>query len=451
MSLRFLRPEPGAPVAVRFPPIAREVLDNGLSVWALPFDGVPVASIALVLRHGTAADPADRPGLASLTADLLDEGAGPYDAIRMAEAFSRLGTELEVDASPDSTALVVTCLARVVPDALALLADVVVRPHLERADFTRVRELRMSRLRQLSRSASTAADRAFVSHVFGGHPYGHGALGTTESLAAMTEDDARAHWQATYGPRAATLVVPGTLGADEVHRAVDRAFGPWSGPATSIARLDTLDQAPASPRIVLVDRPGSAQSELRIGHLAPSRHTNAYHSLVVLNAVVGGQFTSRINRRLREERGVTYGARSSFDFRRVAGTFSCDASVQTDATSSAVADVLDELSSVGRDVVGEDELSAARASLTRGYVRHFETAGQLTRAVSQLVTLDLPDDTFDRFVPAIDGVTTQGIQSAARTFIRPDEATIVVVGDAASCGTALEGLGREIVGYAPEF
>jgi zinc protease len=451
MSLRFLRPDPGAPVAVKFPPIARETLDNGLAVWSLPFDGVPVASIALVIRHGTAADPADRPGLASLTADLLDEGAGQYDAIRMAEAFSRLGTELEVDASPDSTALVVTCLARVVPDALALLSDVVARPHLEVADFNRVRELRTSRLRQLSRSASTAADRAFISTVFGAHPYGHGALGTIASLEGMTVDDARSHWKAAYGPSAATLVVTGALPPDEVHRAVGQAFGSWRDQQPLLAGPNTLENAAPAPKIVLVDRPGSAQSELRIGHLAPSRHTSVYHRLVVLNAVLGGQFTSRINRRLREEKGVTYGARSSFDFRRVAGTFSCDASVQTDATASAVADVLEELRFIGSTPVGDDELSAAQASLTRGYVRHFETAGQLTRAVSQLVTLDLPDDTFDRFVPAIDGVTSEGIQDAAQTSIRPHDASIIVVGDASACATSLEALGREVVGYVPEF
>ena len=451
MSTRFLRPDPGAPAAVRFPPIERRVLDSGLALWSLPFDGVPVASIALVLRNGTALDPADRPGLASLTADLLDEGAGGLDAIRLTEAFNRLGTELEVDAGPDSTALVVTCLARVVPDVLALVADVVMRPHFESADFLRVRELRMGRLRQLSRSASTAADRAFVSALFTEHPYGHGALGTTASLEAMTVDNAREHWQATYAPEAATLVVTGAVPADDVRRAVDRSFGGWVGAGSPHTAPPAPPAPPADARLIFVDRPGSAQSELRIGHLAPSRRTNAYHALVLLNAVVGGQFTSRINRRLREEKGVTYGARSSFDFRRAAGTFSCDASVQTDATAGAIADVLEELSAVRRTPVEDEELGAARASLTRGYVRHFETAGQLTRAVSQLVALDLPDDTFDRFVPAIEAVTTDDVQDAARTFVKPDEATVVVVGDRAACGDAIDRLGRDVVLHQPEF
>lgn len=450
MSARFTRPAPGAATAIHFPPIARATLDNGLGVWAIKHDGVPIVSASLLIQRGTGDDPADRHGLASLTGDLLDEGAGTRDAIALAEEFGRLGTQVEIDVSPDATLISFSSLSRVFSSALHLIADVIVRPRLAATDFTRVRELRLNRLRQLSRSASTMADRAYVSAIFGDHAYGHGALGTTASLDLMTLDDARTFWARMFGPGEATLVVSGDIDADDVRRAAASALGTWQDPRERPAEAAQPDLRP-DPRILLVDRPGAPQSELRIGHAGPPRQTSAYHALIVLNAVLGGQFTSRINRRLREEKGVTYGAHTSFDFRRLAGAFSCDTSVQADATAGAVADVLAEFAAVGRDAVSNDELSAARASLTRGYVRNFETAGQLARGAAQLATFGLPDDTFDRFVPSVEGVAGTDVHAAAQRFIRPADTTIVVVGDAETCQAPLEQLGRAVVITTPQF
>lgn len=449
MSSRFTRPGAGAATPVRFPRIAREQLDNGMRVWCVPYGAIPVATATLVVSRGTGNDPADRHGLASLTGDLLDEGAGDHDAVTLAEAFARIGTQFDIDVGPDATTLTCSGLARALDRALDLMADVVMRPTLGASDFSRVRELRVSRLRQLSRSAGTVADRAYVSAVFGDHAYGHGALGTTSSLGAMTVDDARQFWAAMFGPTEATLIVVGDVVSADVVAAARRAFGSWTAapaPSTAAAAA-TLPDA----RVLLVDRPGAAQSELRVGHVGPARSTPDYHALVVLNAVLGGQFTSRINRRLREEKGITYGAHTSFDFRRLAGSFSCDTSVQSDATADAVSDVLQEFERVGREAVAEEELAAARASLTRGYVRNFETVGQIARAAAQLAIYELPDDTFDRFVPAIEAVGRDDVQAAASTCVRPDDATVVVVGDAASCLAPLERIGRPVEAVVPEF
>jgi zinc protease len=317
-------------------------------------------------------------------------------------------------------------------------------------DFARVRELRVSRLRQLSRSAATMADRAYVSAVFAGHPYGHGALGTTASLEALSVHDARAFWETTFGPVGATLVVCGDVDDSEVARAASSVFQTWVQPPPAPPMVSLPALVP-DPRVILVSRPGSPQSELRIGHAGPGRTTPAYHALVVLNAVIGGQFTSRINRRLREEKGITYGAHTAFDFRLLAGSFSCDSSVQADATGTAIADVLDEFAAARQESVAGEELSAAKASLTRGYVRNFETAGQLGRAAAQLATYGLPDDTFDRFVPLVEAVASPDVLAAAGQVVRPDEATVVVVGDPDVCLPSLGLLGRSVVELKPEF
>ncbi len=449
MSARFTRPSAGAATPVRFPSIVRERFDNGLRVWTIPYGAIPVATATLVVGRGTGDDPADRHGLASLTGDLLDEGAGDLDAIALAEAFARLGTQLDIDVGPDATTVSCSGLSRSLDRTLDLLASVVRRPRLDATDFERVRELRVNRLRQLSRSASTMADRAYVTAVFGDHAYGHGALGTTAALEAMSVDDARAFWQQHLGPSLATLIVVGDVEAAAVTSAATRAFDTWEAPVAP-AGIEVASTRP-DPRIVLVDRPGASQSELRIGHLAPGRSTPDYHALVVLNAVLGGQFTSRINRRLREEKGITYGAHTSFDFRRMAGSFSCDTSVQSDATADAVQDVLQEFEQIRTSVVGADELLAARASLTRGYVRNFETAGQVARAAMQLAVHGLPDDTFDRFVPAVEAITADDVHEVAQRHIRPEDATVVVVGDASACRASLETIGRPVESATPEF
>lgn len=449
MIARSTRPSAGDATPVRFPAVVRRRLDNGLRLWTIPYGAIPVATATLLVRRGTGDDPADRHGLASITGDLLDEGAGGLDAIGLAEAFARLGTQLDIDVGPDALTLSCSGLSRSLGQALDLLASVVGRPRLDATDFERVRELRINRLRQLSRSASTMADRAYVTTVFGDHPYGHGALGTTRALEAMSVDDARRYWQQHLAPELATLIVVGDVGPDAVTTAAAAAFGTWqatAGPSTVGGASLNPD-----PRIVLVDRPGAAQSELRIGHLAPGRSTSDYHALVALNAVLGGQFTSRINRRLREEKGITYGAHTSFDLRRLAGSFSCDTSVQQDATADAIADVLQEFETIRRESVGDDELAAARASLTRGYVRSFETVSQIARAAVQLTVHGLPDDTFNRFVPAVETISRDEVHAVASRRVRPDEATVVVVGDAAVCGAALEQIGRPVVRVVPEF
>ena len=443
-------PVVGTATPVRFPDITRDALASGLRVWSLPWRSVPVVTIALLLERGSAQDPADRPGLAGLTADLVDEGAAGRDAVALAEAFASLGTHLEVDVGQDATLLWCTTLARHLEPALALLADVALRPHLADDDLLRIRELRLSRLQQLKTSASAVAERAFLEGVFGSHPYGHGTLGTSQMLRSVSVGEVRRCYERLFVAGQATLIVAGDRSADTVVDAARAAFGDWRS-----GRPDVTGEisAPAAtgPQLVLVDRPGAPQSELRIGHLGPPRRSAVYPALVTLNAALGGQFTSRINRQLRETKGYTYGARTGFDFRRTCSTFACDTSVQSDATVEAIGDVLEEFAAVrgGRPISG-DELGYARDSLTRGYVRHFETAAHLVRAAVELAKYGLPDDTFDRFVPDVAALTEADVLAAARASIRPDACVTVVVGDAARCRDGLARFGS-IVETMPEF
>jgi zinc protease len=451
---RFVLPEIGEPVPVAFPAIGRETLANGLSVWSIAHTSVPVASAYLVIRHGAAADPPGRPGLMGVTADLLDEAAGPYDAIQLADAFARLGSQLSIEVGSDVSVLGFTTLARFLTPALTLLADVVGRPRLAGADLTRVRELRMNRLRQLSSVASAAADRVFHSAIFGAHPYGHGVLGTTRALTEITLDEVRDCCARLIRPNHSTLIVSGDVEHGPVVNAARGALSEWM-PINGAEAQGTIPGPPTfveDQPTLLVHRPRAPQAELRIGHRGPPRRVEAYHQLVTINAALGGQFTSRLNATLREKKGLTYGVHSAFDFRRLAGSFACETSVEAVGVAEALSDVLREFEAVrGKAALADDELARAKAALTRGYVRHFETAEHLVRAAVQLVTYGLDDQTFDRFVPEVERVSVNDALAAARTFIHPDQATVAVVGDADECRGPIEALGRRVSVITPEF
>lgn len=455
-SQRFVMPDAGHPARVTFPSIVRETLSNGARVWTIRHDAVPVVTMALVVPVGSAHDPAALPGLAGVLADLLDEGTERHDAIALAEALAGLGTELSIDVGPDVTTFTMSTLSRCMEPALALLGDVLTRPRLRDDDLTRVREIRLNRLRQLRSSASAVADRAFLSAVFGAHPYGHGTLGTSAAVSRMSIDDVRAFHAAGIRPAGATLIIAGDTDATTVLAAAERQLGGWQPRGAVVSPGGSGDVPSESPsvesRILVLHRPGAPQTEVCVGHVGPSRQRADYPTLVTLNALLGGQFASRINQNLREVRGLTYGARTSFDFRVQSGTFCCETNVQGDATPLVVSEILKEFEEVGGTrPAGDEELERAKSSITRGYVRHFETSTQLAQAAARLAEFSLPADTFDRFVPDVEAVTAEAVSTAARLNIRPREAVVVVVGDASGWREALAALGRPVEDAEIEF
>ncbi len=415
-----------------FPTIEKHALDNGLQVWTVEHSAVPLVSLLLLLPAGAAADPANRPGLASLTGDLIDEGAGDLSAIALHETLARIGARLDIDVGADASTIGLGALARFDERAFAILADLALRPRFDPVEFERVRERRLNRLLQLRDMPPAVADRTFLSLIYPDHPYGHLAVGTEEALRETTLTEVVAFHRRAYTVSNATLIVVGDGTHDRFAGLARRAFGNTGRPAADpVIDAATLPR-PAAPahRFALVNRSGAAQSELRIGQVATARNSPDYHALLALNTMLGGQFVSRLNLKLRQDRGYTYGARTSFDFRRGPGPFVLQVSVETEATADAIRESLAEIGAIRGDrPPTEDELAGARAALTRGYPRNFETAGQIARAAAQLSLYELPDDYFSTFVPRVLSVDAESVARAARTHIDPDRLVSVVVGD----------------------
>ena len=440
---RTTLPAFGPPPPFQFPEIRRSTLANGVRVWTIEHRAVPLMSTLLLVRRGSAADPPAREGLAALTGDLLDDGCGDLDALQLHEALGRIWAQIETEIGSDATLLGLTVLGRFAARGLSLLADMVQHPRLDNGDFERVRDLRLNRLVQMRDMPPVLADRALTELLYPDHPYGHLAIGREESLRALDLDAVRQFHLQAYVPAGATVVIAGDASHDELLRLVADAFGSWSAPAVSGGGAPVA-QAPRPPatRLALLHRPGAAQSELRLGHVSVARSHPDYVQLLVLNMVLGGQFVSRINMNLREEKGYTYGARTSFDARRGPGPFVLQASVQSEVTADAIREALREVDEIrGLRPITADELDIGRAALTRGYARNFETAEQVARAAAQLAIHDLPDDYYDTFVPRVLAVDADAATAAAKRHLFPDRLLTVVVGDRERVGAALETLG----------
>ena len=437
-------PTSGPEAPFHFPAVARHSLANGLQVWTVEHRDVPVLSFQLLLSSGAADDPAEHHGLAAITADMLDEGCGPRSALDIEDALARIGAQFDTEVGSDAAVLTLLTVSRFRDEALALLSDIAARPRFDAEDFSRVKQLRLTRLQQLRDLASASADRLLARLLYADHPYGHMPLGTAASLKTLTVEDAATYHAATWRPDRLTLVAVGDDTHEGLLAAAERAFGRWTaaGDAQPAIPQPITPRADAVARVALIDRPGAAQSEVRVGQVAVPRLTPDYHQLLVLNGVLGGQFVSRLNLNLREDKGYTYGARSGFEFRRLPGPFLVQAAVQTTATAPAVREILAELEAIrGPRPATVDEITMAHAALTRGYPRNFETAGQVGRGLSQMALYDLPADTFERFVPAIRAVDSDQVTRAAQERLSPSTMVVAVVGDRARIEPELKALG----------
>ena len=422
-------PKLGAPRTLTLPPVTKRVLSNGLPVWIVESHEVPVASIALVIKSGGSADPAGKFGLASLTAAMLDEGAGSRDALALADAVDFLGATIGTGAGFDaSTVSLYTPVSRL-GAALDLMADVVTKPAFAANELERLRKERLTSLMQIRDNPPAIGGAAFQRLIYGeAHRYGTGLAGTPVTVAALAGDDLRAFHATHYQPKNSHLVVVGDVQPDAVMAALEKSFGGWKGAAAGAAPPAALTAPRAGARTVyLIDKPGAAQSIIRIGWAGVPRSTPDYFALQVLNTILGGSFTSRLNTNLRETHGYAYGAGSSFDLRLGPGPFLAAANVQTDKTAESLTEFFNELTRIG--TVPAEELGKAKSYVALGFPQEFETTEDIAAKLSEQIIYGLPDGWFDGYVARIQAVTPADVARAAKTYITPGSFAVVVVGD----------------------
>ena len=438
------RATPPGPAPIRhfeFPPIDRRQLTNGLDLRVVRMSRLPVVSLRLFVRSGEAALPRERAGLAMLTADALEGGTKKRSGTELAAAFERIGARFDASSGWEGTTADLYCVADRLPEALELLAEAVREPEFPVAEVDRAREQQLAGLRQREMDpGALASDTALSRYYAGDVPYARPLDGSVDSVARLGRDDLVGYADANLRPAGGGLIVVGDVDAEEVRRLAERALGGWTGAPASVSDFAAVP-ATLARRALVVDRPGSVQSEIRVGHLGAGRLTPDFFPLSIANLVLGGMFTSRLNLNLRERNGFTYGVRSSYSMRRLPGPFEVSTSVANDVTAPAVREIFAEMEKLAADGPTDDEVSAARDFAAGIFGVQLETSSQIASRVSQLVVFGLADDYFHRYRDEMRAVTVEQVAAAARLHVRPSEAQVVVVGDAAEVGEPLRALG----------
>ena len=436
-------PLPGADPAFSLPAFERADLGDGTAVWVAEHHRAPLLTLHLLLPTGYAADPPDKPGLASLTAALFEEGAAGLSAVELDTALKRIGGHLTTAVTCDATVVALTVLSQHAAAGLRLLFETTMRPRLDADDVARERELRINRIRQQRQSPGAVADRVFLEALYGPHPYGHLSIGTESALRSIGPADVEAFHRRGYAAAPWTLVAAGDVAPTALIAEAERA---WAAARPPVDRLPAAagppEPGPAGKRMVFVARDGAVQSEIRLGHAGPPRRTPDYYALLVLNMVMGGQFVSRINQNLREAKGYTYGASTAFDWRVGRGPFRLQTSVQTAATVDAIREAVREVADIrGARPASDGELAVAQAALTRGFPRTLETAAQVARAGVQIALHGLPADAYAQFPRRIAAISAADVRRAAERHIDPDGLVAVVVGSRPDVFDGLSELG----------
>lgn len=427
---RSAPPPPGAVKEFRFPPFARTRLANGLTVVAVRRLRAPLVKLELIFPAGAQYVARPYAGLAALTGSLLDEGTRELSALEIAARVEQLGGQLVTGAGWDTAYLATELESRHTSAGLALLAEVATAPTFPREEVQRLRRERLGDLLRQRSEPSFLAHERFSREVYGDTPYGVPQIGTEESLAVLDHATIETFYRRHFGLGGAFAVAVGDLDPQRFIADVEAQLGGADDrprPARPVLDVAPLDGV----RVHLVDRPGAAQTELLLGHAGVPRSHRDYLALAVMNSILGGKFTSRINLNLRERHGVTYGAASRFDGRQGPGPFTVTAAVANPAVGTAAAEVVAELARMRDEPVAPAELEDSRNYLIGSFPYTLQTVSGLAQRLATLLVCGLPDDYYQRYPEAIGEVDAERVQAVARRHLHPDRLAVVAVGPAA--------------------
>jgi zinc protease len=432
-------PKPGTASPVSFPKFFTKKIANGFKFFVVENHILPIVSMGFVVRGGSTFD-GNLPGLASMTSELITKGTTNRTANEIAEEIDFVGGSLSSNSSWDGSEVFIAVLRNHLSTGIDLLQDIVLHPTFPNDEIERVKIQRIASIQQLKADPGYLAETRFTSVVFGKHPYGNPTSGTEESLKAMKQEDLIAFQKAFFTPDNSFMVFAGDITPKEAEKYVLRHFGKWKGRSKSFSIPLTVSDH-TNGKVVIVDRPDAVQSSLRIGGVGIARNDRNFLKTFVMNTLLGGYFSSRINMNLREQHGYTYGGRSVFDARTLPGLFAVSADVRNEVTGETIAEVLKELNRMRETLPSKDELGMVKKYLEGLFPIQLETPQQVARRVIALELYHLPKDYYKAYKENIHKITAKDIRAAAAKYI-PEKLAIVLSGNSKEISPALNKFGR---------
>ncbi len=436
-------PKPGVLPRFALPKIEKQQLANGLEVWLVRSAELPIVSMNMVFKSGGTVDPKGKTGLAQMTASLIDDGTKTRSAVDIANQLSEIGATLGTGSNWDSANVSIQTLTRNLDTALEIYSDVIVNPVFPESELETARRRALTALIQRRDNPNAINSVVYNALLYGkNHPYGNVLSGDEASIKSIKQADLKSFYETYFRPNNAALIVVGDTQMSIIKPKLEKALGTWKPGAVPASKVPTA-AAFDKPGIYVVDKPGAAQSVISIGQIGVARDNPDYFALQVMNDMLGGSFSSRLNMNLREDKGYTYGARSGFSFRRGTGPFSASADVQTAVTKESVMEFLKELNGIrGARPVSEKELKTSKQSLILGYPSGFETNGQIANQLAALVVYGLADSYFNEYITKIGAVTLDDVNRVANKYLTPDKMAIVIVGDRQTIAPGLSEIGK---------
>ncbi len=432
-------PELGPPPSLTLPTMQKATLSNGITVVVMEKHNVPLVQINLELRVGAALESEDKIGLASLTASMLKEGAAGKSSLELADAIDYLGASISTGAGVHTTGISLHTTLSKFDRAFDLFADIILHPTFPAKELERLRKERLTSLVQMYDQPTAIASIAAAKILFGkDHAYGRGTMGTEKTIKGFSIDDVRDFYGKYYVAANAAFVVVGDIKTADVIAKLEKAFGNWPKGEVTAITVPVAKQVKGRT-IYLIDKPDAPQSVVRICRVGVERTTSDYFPIMVMNTILGGSFSSRLNNNLREKHGYTYGAGSGFDMRPVPGAFTASSSVQTAVTDKALTEFMNELNGI-RKPVSEQELTRAENYMALGYPGDFETVTEIASQLGELKLYNLPDDYFNTYIKNVLAVTLADVQLVAKKYVDPENIAIIIVGDRRNIEKGLEGL-----------
>lgn len=438
-------PQPSGKITFVAPKVVEAQLKNGVRVLIVERHELPVIGIRLVVSAGAGDVDGARPGSLSFLGAMIEQGTKKRSALQISDDFEAIGAQHGAWFDWDSGGVSIKVLADKLDAGLELMSDVALHPTFPDAEIERFRARRIAGIQSEKSSPGTVAQNALAAAIFGrAHPYGHSLGGEEVDATKLTRAELVRTYDRLFVPKNTAIVVAGDVTKDAILQKLEASFGAsvWKTTGAPISHKGPKApaKAVAEKRIIVVDRAG-AQSQIQVVRTGVPHATKDRDAIIVMNAILGGMFSSRINMNLREKNAYTYGARSYFAMRHGAGPFLAGASVFAEKTVPAIKEVFVELEGLRRDGPTEDELALAKESIRLAMPGRFETAGDVASAISDLVVYDLPLDEFEKKLQRVDAITASDVKRVAAEYLKADAMSVVIVGDKAALAPQLDGLG----------